>query len=147
MPIDLSIGRDITKIAYGKAVKKAGALGMHDPGEDYVKRWAVALLDPTAHFTEKAIRAVLATDFSDTVAILVERCDRVSEHSGERTDSRGYTDRFCMLQDLMPAKARIRMIPDNIALSAIQGAKWGSSRESRMSKLWPEPARPSGKAV
>jgi hypothetical protein len=71
MPVDLGIGRDITRTVYNRAVKRARTLGMLDPGDDSVKQWAVALLEPTTHFTEEAIRAVLAMDFSDMVAVLV----------------------------------------------------------------------------
>ena len=109
MPVDLGIGqdRDITAAAYRKAVAKARDLGMHDPKNDLVKKWAVALLEPKTHFTEEAIRAVLATDFSDLVAVLVVRSDLNSEHSGEDADSRRCIHRLCHTQELVPATAKI----------------------------------------
>ena len=98
MPVKLAIGRDITNANFRKALSTAEGLGMVDPGDDPVKQWAVALLGSATHCTEEAIRAVLATDFGDSVAILVVRRDQC--------DGVGSADRLHILQDLVPAKAK-----------------------------------------
>ena len=102
MPMPLRVGHDITDAAYRRALRTATGLGMAEPGDDQVKRWAVALLESTTHFTDDAIRAVLAIDFNDDVAILVVRRDHAScDGSG------GYIDRLHVLQTLVPAKAEL----------------------------------------
>ena len=65
----------------------------------------MALLEPTTHFTEEAIWAVLATDFKDDLAILAVtvRRDRSSTCDG----SERFIDRLHYDQPLAPATARL----------------------------------------
>jgi hypothetical protein len=102
MPVRLKIGEDedINESEYIDAAKTAQALGMRvdDIGGDSIKQWAIAVLHKATFVTEEVVRAVLAADFNDTVAILVVRSDI--------RDDVGNVDLLHVLQGLVPKQAK-----------------------------------------
>ena len=98
IPVGLKIGEDIQESDYEAASRKAKRHGMGDTGDDSIKQWAVAVLHEATFVTEEVVRAVLAADFNDTVAILVVRSDI--------RDDLGNVDSLHVLQGLVPKEAK-----------------------------------------
>ena len=99
---------DIAPANYRRALQTArkicllGEDASVDPEKDFVKGWAVAILDQRTHCTDAVMRAVLAADFEDAMGILV--ATRVArDDSASR--KRNYVHMIQDQQDLVPVDA------------------------------------------
>jgi hypothetical protein len=98
IPVGLKIGEDIQESDYKAALRIAKRSGMGDTGDDGIKKWAIAVLHKATLVAKEVVRAVLAADFNDTVAILVVRSDI--------RDNVGNVDLLHVLQGLVPKQAK-----------------------------------------
>ena len=99
---------DIAPAQYKRALQTAKRMDLlcdvasFDPEKDFVKGWAVAILDQRTHCTDAVMRAVLAADFEDAMGILV--ATRVArDDSASR--KRNYVHMIQDQQDLVPVDA------------------------------------------
>ena len=78
-PLRVNKNGDINQTNFNDALRIAKELGLAEPGDDLVKRWIVALLHHKTHFTEDAVRALLAVEFKDSLAIFFAQQRRIGD--------------------------------------------------------------------
>ena len=78
-PLRVNKNGDINQTNFKDALRIAKELGLAEPGDDLVKRWIVALLHHKTHFTEDAVRALLAVEFKDSLAIFFAQQRRIGD--------------------------------------------------------------------